>query len=382
MAPYLGQIEDIPESLSLPAAGKLLKAKVAAVTDNTSEQNALSWEGADFIDNEASFIYSLSEVEKVEVTKALESFLALELDGDAVSPDNFHLPTLGPCLSRLTTDLHAGKGFFVIRGLNPADFSDEDNLILFLGLSSYIGGVRGKQTNDGSMLGHLHNAQRITSTQLARPLKYSKRSAEFHNDIGCDIIGMHVRSLAARGGDHLVSSVAKISDHISRIRPDLADALFAPDWRFDLQRHWSDTETRAILFLTDDGRVLSSIIPDALQGVLSSGSSKLTAQQAEALATFQQVATQHQLRIESRPGDLMFINNWAVVHGREAFEDDVHQRRYLVRLWLRNEQLAWPLPEPLRIASHMVFYDETVPEKWNIHHLDDVKFEVYERLAP
>jgi hypothetical protein len=59
---------------------------------------------------------------------------------------------LGGKLLRLAVDIHRGKGFAVIRGLHPDDFSPEDNVIIFLGLSSYIGSKRGRQDEDGNML--------------------------------------------------------------------------------------------------------------------------------------------------------------------------------------------------------------------------------------
>lgn len=69
-----------------------------------------------------------------------------------MSSDTFPLPTLGPKLRRLAADIHRGKGFAVIRGLNPVDFSDEDNVVVFLGISSYIGAKRGRQDENGNML--------------------------------------------------------------------------------------------------------------------------------------------------------------------------------------------------------------------------------------
>ena len=65
------------------------------------------------------------------------------------------LPTLGPRLSLASLDIHAGSGFFVIRGLEPSLLSAEDNILIFLGLSSYIGDVRGRQDEKGNMLGEL-----------------------------------------------------------------------------------------------------------------------------------------------------------------------------------------------------------------------------------
>ena len=76
----------------------------------------------------------------------------LGLDGDQVCAANFPLPTLEMKLLRAAVSLHEGRGFAVIRGLKPDGFSPEDNVILFLGLSSYLGSQRGRQDEEGNML--------------------------------------------------------------------------------------------------------------------------------------------------------------------------------------------------------------------------------------
>jgi hypothetical protein len=77
--------------------------------------------------------------------------LALDLHGEAVSRHNFSLPTLGLCLEALSAELHNGKGFFVLRGLDSLAYSPEDTAILFLGIASYIGERKGKQTDNSNM---------------------------------------------------------------------------------------------------------------------------------------------------------------------------------------------------------------------------------------
>lgn len=78
--------------------------------------------------------------------------IELGLYGSEVSASNFPLPTLGQKLLSAALDLHRGRGFAIIRGLDPEDFSPEDNLIVFLGISGYIGSKRGRQDEDGNML--------------------------------------------------------------------------------------------------------------------------------------------------------------------------------------------------------------------------------------
>jgi len=128
------------------------------------------------------------------------------------------------------------------------------------------------------------------------------------------------------------------------------------------------------------------LFPDALVGFddvpRPEGLPALTPKQREALTLVQQAATAHQLIMSTQAGDITFVNNLAVVHGREEFEDGPGQSRYLIRMWLKNEDMAWSLPEPLRIANDMVFYDPVVPEKWNINKVDNVKFQIYERHTP
>jgi hypothetical protein len=78
---------------------------------------------------------------------------ALGHDGDLVEPTNFPLPTHGPKLKELSGDVHSGKGFCVIRGIDPATYSVEDLTLAYLGVQSYIAEQRGRQDKRGNMLG-------------------------------------------------------------------------------------------------------------------------------------------------------------------------------------------------------------------------------------
>ena len=77
----------------------------------------------------------------------------LGLDGRETARENFPLPTLSPILRALAEELHHGCGFFALRGLDPNKYSREDNIIIFLGISSYVGEMRGKQDDSGHLFG-------------------------------------------------------------------------------------------------------------------------------------------------------------------------------------------------------------------------------------
>ena len=120
-------------------------------------------------ENESEYILRLGLKDKAELQVALEHFKGREvfsgedgenanvlaeqgLDGDQVNQDNFPLRDLGKRLEAASKEVYEGKGFVIVRGLDPDLFSAEDFTIVYLGVSSYIAERRGKQDQRGSML--------------------------------------------------------------------------------------------------------------------------------------------------------------------------------------------------------------------------------------
>lgn len=90
----------------------------------------------------------------------------------------------------------------------------------------------------------------------------------------------------------------------------------------------------------------------------------LTETQQEALRVVAAAAERNGLQLDSRPGDILFINNWALLHARSAYTDSGDeaggpgtgsQRRHLLRLWIRNSALGWKIPEGLRAPWEAAF---------------------------
>jgi Taurine catabolism dioxygenase TauD, TfdA family len=109
-------------------------------------------------------------------------------------------------------------------------------------------------------------------------------------------------------------------------------------------------------------------VPRQILGPDQSGSA-LSDKQLEALVSAELLARQYQLKLDTEMGDIIFINNYAVLHSREAFIDDAEHQRHLVRLWLKNESLAWTLPAALETGSRRIYQEDDedgVEEKWVI----------------
>ena len=76
----------------------------------------------------------------------------LDLPLESITQESFLLPTLRDKLKALAAELTHGVGFFLIRGLDPHRYSNLTNIIIYLGISSHIGGKRGRQDELGNML--------------------------------------------------------------------------------------------------------------------------------------------------------------------------------------------------------------------------------------
>jgi len=81
----------------------------------------------------------------------------------------------------------------------------------------------------------------------------------------------------------------------------------------------------------------------------------LTAAQLHALARVQQAARQHEVCLESEPGDMVYLNSWSTLHARQPYQDGETFSRHLVRLWLRNDALGWPVPDSMRMPWDSTF---------------------------
>jgi Taurine catabolism dioxygenase TauD, TfdA family len=76
---------------------------------------------------------------------------------------------------------------------------------------------------------------------------------------------------------------------------------------------------------------------------------KATPRQIEALDAVEAIAQATQMEMQTRAGDIHFINNLAILHRREAFADGQgpDEKRHLVRMRLRCEKRGWSIPTEL-----------------------------------
>jgi hypothetical protein len=107
----------------------------------------------------------------------------------------------------------------------------------------------------------------------------------------------------------------------------------------------------------------------------------LTDLQREALDAVEASARRVQLPLEAELGDISFVNNFTTLHAREGFHDSPLATRHLVRMWLKNSQLAYVLPPQLAELNERLF-DKSIRRNWNILPKARLTFTLKERLSP
>ncbi|KAI0117962.1 Clavaminate synthase-like protein [Nemania sp. FL0031] len=313
-------------------------------------EGAMVWSGEKGI-SVASQILEMSPADLIEINRAIVYFRGLELDGSEVTCDNFPLPVLGPRLKKCAARIHRGSGLCIVRGLNPNAYSAEDNTIIFLGLASYIGEQRGVQSSKGAMLTHVYESGTWTVPRERRHGIHTNSSLPFHNDMGCEILALHIRSCAARGGGTYIASAAAVYNAMMKTSPWAVHTLAKHNWPIQVSRRGASPFVLAPLLGFHSGNLIISADPSRIgppSGVADGRIPDLLPAQREALALLQQTAAAQQVRLPTRHGDMVFINNWGVLHARDSYQDDDTVSRHIVRLWLRNSKLGWVIPESMK----------------------------------
>ncbi|KAK3376488.1 hypothetical protein B0T24DRAFT_592157 [Lasiosphaeria ovina] len=307
-----------------------------------------AWKGSEFEDG-SKYIYELSKDDLDEIDAAIRTFSdqfknAVHPDPDQLTPTTFPLPGLGRKLEQLSNIIHFGQGFFVVRGLDPHRYSPSERVLAYAGITSYVGSTRACQDAGGSKLIHIKDRGMAFPGAEMRQAPYSNVAQPFHTD-----------ELAAEGGHFQLASSGQVYNDIAASRPDVIQTLAANKWIFDKFSKNPAWDVRPILlpfgphgpsFFFSRRPLTGSLVAPRIQGV-----PPMTERQAEALDMVHFSAVKHQLRLDAQRGDVILVNNLAVMHARTAFTDGVPGKgagRHVMRMWLRNDELAWPKPDMVK----------------------------------
>jgi hypothetical protein len=310
---------------------------------HTPIEGPAAWHGP-LVDYRKEGMHVLSADEVAEIDTALRHLRSLgEVDFPDITPARFPLPALGAVLGRLGHDLRHGRGFLLLRGLPRERYALDDIARIYFGLGSYLGRPL-PQSYHGELLGHVIDVSDIESQARG----YHAGGAQAMHTDTCDIVALMCLRAAKSGGVSRIASAAAVHNRLLAERPDLLAALYG-DYVF--RRMELDAELgsgvlvkNVVIFSRQSGAFTCNVSGSYPRRAVAAGDAVMTKLQAEALDALQRIAASPEFHLDMSigEGDIQFLNNRIILHGRTGYEDwpELTRRRHLMRMWL--EVPSWP----------------------------------------
>ncbi len=303
----------------------------------------VNWRRSDMTDSSV-WTVTLTEEDQDELAHALAQAKAVSLDVLDVGREDFPLERLAETLAEVDRELLFGRGFVRLSALDGERFSDEDLAMIYWGIGLHLGDPW-PQNKHGHVLGDVIDQGRSIEDPTARGNELGAIALDFHTD-GSDFVGLMCLHEATSGGLSLIANAVAIHNEMVRTRPDLAEALYEPlPWDFRGEQAAGDKPyyMRAP-FTEHDDRFFLFCVPAYIRASQRHPEApRLTATQVEALDMLEALARREDMSVAMplRRGDMQFIYNYHVFHGRTAYTDDpaTGRRRHLKRLWLSSRSL-------------------------------------------
>jgi hypothetical protein len=292
------------------------------------------WTAADVAD-EDRWTVRFTDAERQELHDSLRHAMARSDDVLELGRDDFPLPTLAPRLAEVERELIDGR----------AAYTQAEMELLYWGIGTHLG-LPWAQNHHGHVLGDVTDQAKRTDDPTARGNELGGIALPFHCD-GSDLVGLMCLEDGRAGGLSAVVSSVLIHNRLVRERPDLAAALYEPlpyDYRGE-QADGGLPYYEVPGFTEWEGRLFCRLIPPYIwASQRHPDAPRLRPLQVEALQAVVAMADDpaNHVLMELRPGDIQLIDNYHVLHGRTAYEDDrgAGRVRHLKRLWLETTVLA------------------------------------------
>ena len=304
-----------------------------------------------------SYIWDLTDDDRVELEAALEHAEARTESTLAITAADFPLPTLGPRLADAARELIGGRGVVLIRGV-PVDRLGPDRAsAVYWGIGRHLGRPW-PQNHKGHLLGDVTDQGKTGDDPTSRGNEIGGVAFPFHSD-GSDLVGLFCLHPGASGGASLVANAVTIHNELVRAEPELAAALydeFAYDFRGE-QRDGGKPWYLMPLFTERNGRLFVRYIRPYILAARRHADAPVPSELASAAMDRVDAMCadpDFHLSMQLEPGDMQFVNNYHVLHARRAYTDDrdAGAVRHLKRLWLETDVLTdEDKPEAFRLAA-------------------------------
>jgi hypothetical protein len=296
-----------------------------------------AWYGKE-LTNDPSWLVMLTATDLAEIEAAVNGVKACHLSLGEIGRGNFPLPTLGPKLSRHLEEIRTGRGFVVLRGLNVADYSDDEVGLIFWAIGTYLGSPV-TQNPRGDLLGHVYDHGRNYGDIDVRGYE-TNAHLPFHSD-ACDLVGLLCLRRAKSGGLSSIVSSITLHNEILRQHPEYLPPLYNGFHYIKREAALTAdpvTPNRVPVFGAKDGYISARLIRNQINAASRKMGKPLAPLELAALDFLDSLAYDPEIHLDMdlQAGDMQLCNNYTILHSRTGYEDfpEPGQERHMIRLWL------------------------------------------------
>lgn len=302
----------------------------------------VAWTGAE-LGRTQDWITRFNAEELEELDRALRTVQRAGLAWGNFGPESFPLHVLKPRIAAIDSELKSGRGFVLLRGLQPARYDVEELKAIYWGLSVHLGNVI-SQNAKGTMIEHVTD---IAPKNLGDPNLRSYVTAAAqppHADLA-DVVGLMCVDRAKEGGESVIVSTMAIYNRILAEHPEYLPVLYA-GFHHDLRGEGPTGDSEEMsdvpvpVFSYRGGQLRSWFHGKKIRNGAFKRGIPLTPLQAEAIEYIERLGTDPAVRLDMRlkRGDIQLLNNYTAMHYRTAFVDGDGHKRLMLRIWieLRN----------------------------------------------
>ena len=294
------------------------------------------WKAND-IKNRNDWVYWLNKADIQEMEEAVLSLRKRGIKLEDVAKTDFPLPGMEEKFFQMREDLDNGLGFFLIKGMPVDQFNQEDLELALWGIGTHIG-VGVSQSFRGDRLGHVMD---MSHTGDVRRSYRSPRPLRMHAD-PVDVVGLLCHKKAKEGGLSLIASSMAVYNSIREEQPKFLPTLFKGfRYRSTEEPPSGDpivTPYKVPVYGKVDNRQVCFFNGPPIERWMKTNEEPRESEAIEAYEHFHQTTVREELiyKMDLEIGDIQFLNNRFVLHGRTELEDykELNQKRHMLRLWL------------------------------------------------
>ncbi|KAH8717057.1 hypothetical protein GQ44DRAFT_712797 [Phaeosphaeriaceae sp. PMI808] len=310
------------------------------------------------------YVVELSPREVQDIRAAVIKVKMAGTPRSEIRQDSFDLanPELAHKLTSVSKDLHQGRGVVVLRGLDTAKFNDEEAVVAFAGVCSYVCPERATDSYANQTLSHVRDATKEKVPTWAKDIGLAgskiTSAMDFHSDrFSGDILALHVRNDggAGIGGEQYIASFWRIYNELLGKDPEVLETMAESDWPFELKQKNKQPylECGPTLFFSK-GKPMCQLVKAPLLGTplihRDPCMPNVSNKQMHAMHSVEELAKRFCTKLDRKQGDIQFVNNLSIMHARKAYQGNrgKSSTRHLLRMFLRDPENAWAKPARFR----------------------------------